>query len=400
MWITRLSELDFDETELGGVLEAIDSEWITAGPRTAEFERAFAAVCGTSDAIAVSNGTAALFLSLKALGVGPGDEVLCPSLTFVATAAAIIHCGAKPVLVDVCSLEDPTMDPFDAERKITAKTKAILPMHYAGIPANMHKLASLAKCHRLWIVEDAAHAPGARYNGSPCGSWSDAGCFSFFGNKNITTAEGGMITTSDPDLAAHVRLLRSHGMTVNSWDRENGRPGHYDVTEFGFNFRFDDIRAALGLAQLAKLERINSQRKELSRLYNVLLSESEPDLVLPLASTPLDKEPSYHLYPVLFPTSAERDSMEELLREDGIQTSIHYKPIHHFKAFREVDPGISLPVTERFAERELSLPLYPSMTESHIESIVSAVNHCRSRSASKTQAKSYRVSTPVLPPGS
>jgi dTDP-4-amino-4,6-dideoxygalactose transaminase len=260
-------------------------------------------------------------------------------------------------------------------------------MHYAGIPANMHALASLAKSHRLSIVEDAAHAPGARYNGRPCGSWSDAGCFSFFGNKNITTAEGGMITTSDMDLAAHVRLLRSHGMTVNSWDRENGRPGHYDVTEFGFNFRFDDIRAALGLAQLAKLDRINSQRKELSRLYNLLLSESEPDLVLPLASIPLDKEPSYHLYPVLFPTSAERDSMEELLREDGIQTSIHYKPIHHFKAFREVDPGISLPVTERFAERELSLPLYPSMTEGHIETVVAAVNHCRSQSASSMHSR-------------
>jgi dTDP-4-amino-4,6-dideoxygalactose transaminase len=173
---------------------------------------------------------------------------------------------------------------------------------------------------------------------------------------------------------------------VNSWDRENGRPGHYDVTEFGFNFRFDDIRAALGLAQLAKLERINIQRKELCRLYNVLLSESEPDLVLPFASIPLDKAPSYHLYPVLFPTSEERDFMEELLRVDGIQTSIHYKPIHCFKAFRDIDPGTSLPVTEYFAERELSLPLYPSMTESHIESIVSALNHCRSRYASRIQA--------------
>jgi len=387
MWIARLSELDFDETELGGVLDAIDSEWITAGPRTAEFEKAFAAVCGTSDAIAVSNGTAALFLSLKALGVGPGDEVLCPSLTFVATAAAVIHCGAKPVLVDVCSLQDPTMDPFDAEQKITEKTKAILPVHYAGIPADMHALASLAKSHGLLIVEDAAHAPGARYDGRPCGGWSDAGCFSFFGNKNITTAEGGMITTSDAELAAHIRLLRSHGMTVNSWDRENGRPGHYDVTEFGFNFRFDDIRAALGLAQLAKLERINTQRKELSRLYNVLLSESEPDLVLPFASISLDKEPSYHLYPVLFPTSEERNAMEELLREDGIQTSIHYKPIHCFKAFRDIDPGTSLPVTEQFAGRELSLPLYPSMTESHIETIVAAVNHCRSRSASRMHSR-------------
>ena len=387
MWIARLSELDFDETELVGVLDAIDSEWITAGPRTAEFEKAFAATCGTSDAIAVSNGTAALFLALKTLGVGPGDEVLCPSLTFVATAAAVVHCSARPVLVDICSPQDPTMDPVDAERKITARTKAILPVHFAGIPANMRAFTALAKSHGLRLVEDAAHAPGAHFEGRPCGGWSDAGCFSFFGNKNITTAEGGMITTSDPELAAHIRLLRSHGMTVNSWDRENGRPGHYDVTEFGFNFRFDDIRAALGLAQLAKLERINLKRKELSRLYSLLLSESEPDLVLPLASIPMDKDPSYHLYPVLFPTSEERDSMEESLRKDGIQTSIHYKPIHRFQAFRSVDPGISLPTTEYFAERELSLPLYPSMTESHVETIVSAISHCRSRSAAKMRAR-------------
>src|SRR6185295_7470225 len=183
-----------------------------------------------------------------------------------------------------------------AEEKITARTKAILPVHYAGIPANMRALDGLAIAHGLRIVEDAAHAPGARYDGRSCGNWSDAACFSFFGNKNITTAEGGMITTSNEELAAHLRLLRSHGMTVNSWDREQGRPGHYDVLEFGFNFRFDDIRAALGLAQLAKLESINLKRKELSRLYNVLLSESEPDLMLPFASVPSEKEPSYHLY--------------------------------------------------------------------------------------------------------
>jgi len=377
MWKARLSELDFDETELGGVLDAIDSEWITAGPRTAAFEKAFAVVCGTSDAVAVCNGTAALFLALKALGIGPGDEVLCPSLTFVATAAAVIHCGAKPVLVDIRSLEDPTMDPEDAERKITSRTKAILPVHYAGIPANMHALSNLASAHGLAMVEDAAHAPGARYDGRACGSWSDAGCFSFFGNKNITTAEGGMITTSNVELASRMRLLRSHGMTVNSWDRDKGRPGHYDVVEFGFNFRFDDIRAALGLAQLAKLERINKRRKELTGLYNLLLSESALDLILPFASISGKKEPSYHVYPVLFPTTEERNSMEVLLREDGIQTSIHYKPIHLFEAFKDVDRSVSLPITEAFASRELSLPLYPSMTEEQIDIVVSAMIQCR-----------------------
>ena len=382
MWKARLSELDFDETELSGVLDAIDSEWITAGPRTDAFEKAFARLCGTSDAIAVSNGTAALFLALKAMGIGPGDEVLCPSMTFVATAAAITHCGATPVLVDICSLEDPTMDALDAARKITARTKAILPVHYAGIPANMAELSKLAEAHGLRVVEDAAHAPGARYQGRACGSLGDAGCFSFFGNKNMTTAEGGMITTSNVELAARIRLLRSHGMTVNSWDREKGRPAHYDVVEFGFNFRFDDIRAALGLAQLAKLERINNRRKDWTGLYNELLSESEFDLILPFASIPADKQPSYHLYPVLFPTTEERNAMEAVLRESGVQTSIHYKPIHHFRAFKDVNPGVSLPITEAFAARELTLPLYPSMTEGQIDSIVFAVHQGRMRSTS------------------
>jgi dTDP-4-amino-4,6-dideoxygalactose transaminase len=379
MWKARLSELEFDENELLGVLEAIDSGWITAGARTEAFEREFASMCGTSDAVAVCNGTAALFLALKSLGVGPGDEVLCPSLTFVATAAAVVHCGARPVLVDICSLQDPTIDPLDAEQKITARTKAILPVHYAGMPADMHGIARLAESYGISVVEDAAHAPGARFAGKACGSFGEAGCFSFFGNKNITTAEGGMITTSNPELARRLRLLRSHGMTINSWDRDKGRPAEYDVAEFGFNFRLDDIRAALGLAQLRKLEQINEKRRQLSDLYTHILSTLEPELILPFASLPANREPSFHIYPVLFPSREERNEMEELLRERGIQTSIHYKPIHWLSAFADIDPNLSLPVTEEFAARELTLPLYPGMMESHIDTVVSAMVQCRLR---------------------
>jgi len=379
MWKARLSELEFDETELNGALEAIDSGWITAGPKTQAFEEAFARLCGTSEAVAVCNGTAALILALKSLGIGPGDEVLCPSLTFVATAASIIHCGATPVLVDICSLRNPTMDPADAESKITSRTRAIIPVHYAGIPANMPAFVRLANGRGLSIVEDAAHAPGARFAGRACGSWGDAGCFSFFGNKNITTAEGGMITTSDPELARRMRLLRSHGMTANSWDREQGRPAHYDVMEFGFNFRFDDIRAALGLAQLTKLEKFNKRRQEIVDRYNQLFTESKADLILPFASVTNEKEPACHIYPILFPTREERDSAEKTLRENGIQTSIHYRPIHHFKAFKEIQQNVSLPITEAFASRELTLPLYPSLKDRQIDTVVSAVVQCRLR---------------------
>ena len=373
MWKARLSELEFDERELEGVLEALASRWITAGARTQAFEQAFAGVAGTSEAVAVSHPTAALFLALKALGIGPGDEVLCPSMTFVATAAAVIHCGARPVLADICSLENPTMDPLDAESKITPRTKAILPVHYAGIPADMDRLCLLAHSRGLLLVEDVAHAPGARFGGRACGSFGDAGCFSFFGNKNLTTAEGGMISTNDADLARKLRLLRSHGMTVTSWDRDNGRPAQYDVLEFGFNFRFDDIRAALGLAQLRKLEEFNERRAALVRRYNERFAQAGVDVVLPFASVDPLKDPVHHIYPVLFCSTEERDSAAEFLKSEGIQTSIHYTPIHQFSAHRNLYPSIHLPVTEAFAARELTLPLYPSLTESQVDMIVEMV---------------------------
>src|SRR6185503_3355398 len=231
---------EFDERELTVLLETIESDWITAGARTEAFEKQFARFAETREAVVVSSGTTALFLALKAIGIGPGDEVLVPSMTFVATAAAVIHCGARPVFVDIATLENPTMCPADAARKITSRTKAMLPVHYAGIPADMDRLCDLAASHRIRVIEDAAHAPGALFQQKPCGSFGVAGCFSFFGNKNITTAEGGMITTGDDDLARRLRLLRSHGMTASSWDRENGRAAQYDVLEIGFNFRFDD----------------------------------------------------------------------------------------------------------------------------------------------------------------
>src|SRR5438552_235814 len=298
MWKARLSELEFDERELSEVLNTLDSAWITAGPRTQAFEKAFAELIGTAEAVAVSNGTAALFLALKALGIGPGDEVRCPSMTFVATAASVMHCGATPVLVDICSLENPTLDPDDAVAKITSRTKALLPVHYAGIPADMDRLSALAKAHGLFLVEDAAHAPGATFGGQACGSLGNAGCFSFFGNKNITTAEGGMITTNDPELARRLRLLRSHGMTVTSWDRDKGRPAHYDVLEFGFNFRLDDIRAALGLVQLEKLPQLNRGRAKLAQRYNTGFTAMDCDLILPLTSAGTLNEPACHIYPV------------------------------------------------------------------------------------------------------
>ena len=344
-----------------------------SGPRTEAFEKAFAKVAGTADAVAVSNGTAALFLALKAIGIGPGDEVLVPSMTFVATAAAVIHCGARPVFVDIATLENPTMCPADAARKITPRTKAMLPVHYAGIPADMDRLCDLAASHRIRVIEDAAHAPGALFRQKPCGSFGVAGCFSFFGNKNITTAEGGMITTGDEDLARRLRLLRSHGMTASSWDRENGRAAQYDVLEIGFNFRFDDIRAAIGLVQLAKLDVFNQERATLIDRYNYRFEKAALDVILPFAAIPESKAPSYHIYPIVLPTADIRDMVAERLKIEGIQTSIHYPAIHRFSVFKRRGEQVNLPFTEAFASRELTLPLYPSLPAAIVDQIVAVV---------------------------
>ncbi len=378
MWNTRLSELEFDGDELAGAIEAIESNWITSGSRTQAFERAFAELCGTREAVAVSNGTAALILALKAIGVGPGDEVLCPSLTFVATASAILHCGAIPVFVDITSLDRPTMDPADAARKVTPNTAAILPVHYAGVPCDMRSLMDLASSRNLRIVEDAAHAPGASFEGRPCGSFGAAGCFSLFGNKNITTAEGGVVTTNDPELARLLRLLRSHGMTTTSWDRDKGRPAHYDVVEIGFNFRFDDIRGALGLAQLKKLPDINRRRAALASRYNEAFGNAPAGWAIPFRATAPDSVPAYHIYPIVLSSGDERNQMEIDLRDRGIQTSVHYRPVHQLSAIRKRFPGVHLPLTEEFGARELTLPLYASLDPDQIDTIVDAVIHAHS----------------------
>ena len=375
MWKARLSELEFDERELTVLLETIESDWITAGARTEAFEKEFARFAGTNEAVAVSSGTTALFLALKALGIGPGDEVLVPSMTFVATAAAVIHCGAEPVFVDICGIENPTMCPDDAAAKMTARTKAILPVHYAGIPADMDRLCALAQSNGLLLIEDAAHAPGARFGGRGCGSFGQAGCFSFFGNKNITTGEGGMIATNDVDLACALRRLRSHGMTVTSWDRDKGRPAVYDVLEVGFNFRFDDLRAAIGLVQLEKLPQINRQRAELVSRYNEQFAKWNSAVILPYALVSRNKQPSFHIYPIVLPSSAERDTVAETLQAHGIQTSIHYPPIHYLSAFKRIDRRVYLPLTEAFASRELTLPLYPSLSAGQIDEIVEGVQN-------------------------
>ena len=271
-WQVPLSDIDLGDAEIEAVTRVLRSRWLSMGPVTQQFEAAFAAMCGSKHAFAVSNGTTALHLAYAALGLGPGDEVIVPALTFVATANAIRYTGATPVFADVTSLDDLTISPADIATKIGPRTRAIAVMHYGGYLCDMDAIAALARQHGLAVVEDACHAPGASYKEHGAGTLGDVGCFSFFANKNLATGEGGMVTTNRDDLAERIRLLRSHGMTTLTWDRHRGHAASYDVVATGFNYRLDEIHSALGLAQLGKLSANNRRRADLAGQLRAELS--------------------------------------------------------------------------------------------------------------------------------
>ncbi|CUA87462.1 dTDP-4-amino-4,6-dideoxygalactose transaminase [Chelatococcus sambhunathii] len=352
--------------ETSALSEVIESGWITMGPRVRAFEEAFAAAHGLSDCIAVSSCTAALHLILLAAGIGPGDEVLVPSLTFAATANSVMYVGAKPVFVDIESLDVPLISPARAEQLCSARTRAVILVHYAGALADRAAWRALANRHGLLLVEDSAHAVGVE---GP-GTIGDAAAFSFYGNKNMTTGEGGVVTARDPALLERVRLLRGHGMTSGTFARLNSRTPHYDVTLLGFNYRMDELRAAVGLVQLAHLPAWNASRRAFSRLYRRLLDRVCPDVRVPFSD---ERASSHHIMPALLPAAADRDLVIERLRDAGIQTTIHYRPVHHLTLYRERPDIGPLPVTEEFASRELTLPLHPKMTAADVEHVVNAL---------------------------
>ena len=326
----------------------------------AEFESGFAELVGSTHALSVANGTAALHLCLLAIGCGPGDEVILPSLNFVAAANAIAHTGARPVFCDIGGQHDLNLAPADVEAALTPATKAILVLHYGGFPCDIQAVLDLAGQRGIAVLEDAAHAPGARLDGKACGTFGVAGCFSFFSNKNLAMGEGGMITTDDDDVAGRLRLLRSHGMTTLTWDRHRGHAHSYDVLTQGFNYRLDEIRAAIGLVQLSHLEERNARRGVLWRHYVERLQDAAP-LVVPSFGQKGEATPAHHLAVVLLPPDARRDDVRSQLAVEGIQTSVHYPPIHRFTTYASANER-ALPQTERLADRLLTLPLYPHMT--------------------------------------
>lgn len=373
-WKVPFFDLQLDADEQDAVRAALDSNWITAGPRIEEFEQEFAkAIGGEATAVAVSSATAALHLSLLAMDIGPGDEVIVPSLTFVACANTIRYVGATPVFADITSEENWNISIDDVERKITSRTRAVMPVHYAGYACDMSHLMELSAQRGIEVVEDCSHAPLAKYEGKSVGTFGVTGCFSFFSNKNMTTGEGGMVLTRSPEVANRIRILRSHGITASTYQRFKGHAYGYDVAELGFNYRLDEIRAALGIAQLKKLRHYNSERNAKVASYRSMLAESLPAVKIPFADHP--GESSYHIFPVLIPgDGGRRNAVIKAMAEAGIQCSVHYRPIHTFSAYEAF--AADVPLTDRIAGSIVTLPLFPGMSEEQIFDVVEALARC------------------------
>lgn len=333
-----LSDVRVAEDEIAAAADALRSGWLTMGPRTAEFETAFATRLGARHAIAVASGTAALHLAYLAAGIGPGDEVIVPSYTFVATAATGIACGATPVFADIAGAHDLSLDPADVERRITPRTRAVAVVHFAGYPAPVDHFRALCDDHGLALIEDAAHAPAATLNGRALGTFGLAGCFSLFSNEVLSVGEGGVVVTGDDAAAQRMRLLRSHAMTTGTLQRHLGRALSYDVVDVGFNYRLDEQRAALALARMAKLDAEIAARRALTRRYRELLAGLD-GVTIPYDDAAVADSACY-VMAVMLDDAQRRDGVCVALRErHGVQTSILYPPAHRFTA----TPSVSAP---------------------------------------------------------
>lgn len=365
-----LFDLNFDEKEEQAVIEVLRSKWISTGPKTVEFEDKFASMFNVDFALALSNCTVSLHLALKLVGIQEDDEVICPSLTFVATCNAIRYLNAIPVFADVQSYEDLTIDPEDIERKITTKTKAIIVMHYGGFACDMDAIMKIAKKYNLKVVEDACHGPLSEYKGKKLGTIGDVGCFSFFSNKNISTGEGGMIVTNNQAYYERARLLRSHGMTSLSYERSKGHSTAYDVIELGYNYRMDDIHSAIGIVQLDKLKADLEKRAEIRKIYIEQLNQID-GIIVPFKD--YSEFSSNYIFPIILKnsTSKKRNEIRDKLAEVGIQTSVHYPAVHRFSIYS--DYYIDLPKTDYLAENLITLPMYSSLEGNDVTFITSTL---------------------------
>lgn len=372
-WKVPLYRPETGPAEVAAVAEVVRSGWLSNGPVTQDFEALCAEALGTADAVAVSSGTAALHLAVLALDIGPGDEVILPSLNFVAAAATVTLAGATPVFAEITGTHDLCVDPADVARRITPRTKAVVAMHYGGYAADLTTLAELTRAHGIALVEDSAHAPVTHVGQGVLGTVGDIGCYSFFSTKNLAVGEGGMVVARDPEMLARIRRLRSHALTVSAQDRHRGGSSLYDVDGFGLNYRPTEITSALGRVQLAALPAGQARRREVVRQYRERLTDL-PGIRLPFAERPVE-ESAHHLFPVVLPAGTDRAALQDRLKADGVQSGVHYPPSHLFTAYRERFGCAlgDLPVTERVMDAQLSLPLYAGMGPDETAVVVEAV---------------------------
>lgn len=371
-WRVPLSDVLVDDELLEVARETLASGWWSMGPRVAELEEDFSRHTGSPHVLAVSSGTAALHLALLALGCGPGDEVVLPSLNFVAAANAVTRVGSTPVFCDIVGPDDLNLDPTDLAAAVGPRTKAVIVLHYAGFACDLDAVLEVAAERGIAVIEDAAHAPGATWRGRALGTIGAIGCFSFFSNKNLPVGEGGAVVTSDDELADRLRLLRSHGMTTLTWQRHQGHASAYDVVTAGFNYRIDELRAALATVQLGRLHQTNEARRQHVLRYRELL-DGVDGLSFPFRGEGALRDSSHHLAVVLLPRGAARDDLRHAMHEERIQTSVHYPPIHRFTAYVEAGGRRPLPQTDELADRIVTLPLYPHMAAADVELVATVL---------------------------
>lgn len=355
------------------VLSALDKPLLTDGPRLQEFESNFAKFVGSKFAVGVSNATSALHMSLKALGVREGDEVIVPDITFVATANAVLLSGATPILADV-NIDDYNISISSVKKNITTKTKAIIPVHMAGKACDMNEIRKIAKKSNIFVIEDCAHAIGTKFRGKHVGTFGDIGCFSFYPTKNITTIEGGMIVTNNQSIEQYVKRARSHGITRSLIQRyEHGMPWEYDIEDPGYNYRLDEIRSSLGLVQLRRIKKLNQLRRSASRYYNYKLRDTH-GIITPHISE--DNSDSNHLYIIRITREfgMKRNELFKKLLKDGISTTVHYKPIHRFSLFKKrAKKYSSLENSDKLYLELLSLPLFPTITKREQDQVINNI---------------------------
>lgn len=392
-WVVPLADVQVPEADIEAVAAVYRSGWLSMGPETERFEHAFSRYTGAAHAIAVTNGTAALHLACLVAGIGPGDEVIVPSLTFVASANAIAYTGARPVFADIVALDRPWLSAQACEAAIGERTAAIMAVEYGGHAGEIEALARLAARRGLLLLEDAAHAAGSRYEGRHLGRFGSAGAFSLFSNKNLAVGEGGVLITDDDELAARARLLRSHGMTTLTWDRHRGHAAGYDVVALGYNYRIDEPRAALAAARLARLDVENGRRRSLDARYRELLAGVEG--LTPAAPAGPGEESAHHLFTIVLDEHLNRDAFRSALGARGVQSSVHYPPAHRFSTYE--GSGADLPLTEAYAARTLTLPMFAHMTRDQQDLVVDAAAEAGGLSSASTRAPRRAGATPEHP---